>query len=203
MQGSDSEYSRSCAPEEVLMRVHLRLGALLLFLAAAAAVCGAQSLGDVAREERGKQRTPSKRVYTDEDIRSEDRRADAGRDADKPAADREAESRKAEEEEIAKEERKAGEALRKDLFRAVIEQQKKTVAEIAREIDLNEREWKLRASAYYGDAGTRLRNERKWVEDEKKHQEEMVKLRLRLDTAKKALEEAQDKARKAGVGTID
>ncbi|HYE26384.1 MAG TPA: hypothetical protein VEG32_14420 [Clostridia bacterium] len=191
------------------MRVHLRLGALLLFLAAVAAVCGAQSLGDVAREERGRQRTPSKRVYTDEDLRSDDKVNGAAAPAAETPADEKADRKEAErpqaaeEEEIAKEEKKASEKLRKDVFRAVIEQQKKSVADITREIDLNEREWKLRASAYYGDAGARLRNERKWVEDEKKHQEEMVKLRLRLDAAKKALDEAQETARKAGLGNLD
>lgn len=186
------------------MRVHLRLGALLLFLAAAAAVCGAQSLGDVAREERGKQRTPSKRVYTEDDLRSDDKltNSSSARDAEKPT-DKEEAARKAEEDEIAREERKASEAVQKDVVRTIVEQQKRAVDEIAREIDLNEREWKLRASAYYADAGNRLRNERKWVEDEKKHQGDMVKLRLRLDAAKKALEESRDKARKAGLGNID
>ncbi|HWC16029.1 MAG TPA: hypothetical protein VG498_03415, partial [Terriglobales bacterium] len=55
-----------------------------------------------------------------------------------------------------------------------------------------------RASNYYGDAGTRLRNESKYVEDDRKSREAIAAKQKQLDDAKTKLEQMKDDARKAG-----
>ncbi len=55
------------------------------------------------------------------------------------------------------------------------------------------------AAAYYGDAGTMLRDQAKFAEDTRKEQDEINTKKQALDAAQQKLEDLQEQARKAGL----
>jgi hypothetical protein len=84
-------------------------------------------------------------------------------------------------------------------WKGKIDSQKNSIAQLQRELDLATRENKLRAAAYYGDAGTRLRDSQKAAEDDKKFQAESAEKQKAIAAAQQALEKMRDEARRAGV----
>jgi len=68
-----------------------------------------------------------------------------------------------------------------------------------REIDVANREYRLRAAAFYADAGNRLRNSDAWDKEDSQYKEQIAAKQKALDDAKKLLEDLQEQARKAGV----
>jgi hypothetical protein len=84
-------------------------------------------------------------------------------------------------------------------WKSKIEAQKNSIAQLQRELDLSARENKLRAAAYYGDAGTRLRDSQKYAEDDKKYQAEAADKQKAIAAAQQALDKMRDDARRAGV----
>ena len=68
-----------------------------------------------------------------------------------------------------------------------------------RELDIAERESRLRAAAYYGDAGTMLRDQAKFADDTRKEQDEINTKKQSLGAAQKKLEDLQELARKSGM----
>ena len=68
-----------------------------------------------------------------------------------------------------------------------------------RELDIAQREAKLRAAALYGDAGTMLRDQAKFAEDSRKEQDEINTKKQALDAAQQKLADLQEQARKAGL----
>jgi cytoskeletal protein RodZ len=81
--------------------------------------------------------------------------------------------------------------------------QRGAVELIEREISVMEREYKLRASSYYADAGLRLRDDRRWQEDEKKYNAELDAKKQKLAKAKDELNQIIDLARRAGINGLD
>ena len=79
-----------------------------------------------------------------------------------------------------------------------IQAQKDSIALMERELDVLQRENKLRAASYYGDAGTRLRDEKKYAEDDRKYHDQIDAKQKAIDDAKSNLEQMKDDARKAG-----
>jgi hypothetical protein len=61
------------------------------------------------------------------------------------------------------------------------------------------REYRLRAAAFYADAGNRLRNAGAWDKEDSQFKEQLAAKQKQLDDAKKQLEDLQEQARKAGV----
>ncbi|MGH8631617.1 MAG: hypothetical protein ACREU7_12760, partial [Burkholderiales bacterium] len=61
-----------------------------------------------------------------------------------------------------------------------------------------ERENKLRAASYYGDAGSRLRDEGKYAADDRKYQAEANDKKAAIAAAKQKLEDMREELRKAG-----
>lgn len=82
-----------------------------------------------------------------------------------------------------------------------IEDVKKEIATIQRELDILQREQRLRAAAFYGDAGTRLRDQGKFAEESRKEQEDIDAKKQALADAQQKLADLQEQARKAGVPT--
>lgn len=68
-----------------------------------------------------------------------------------------------------------------------------------RELDVLNREYRLRAAAFYADAGNRLRNSGGWDKEDSQYKEQITAKTKVLDDAKKGLEDLQEQARKAGV----
>jgi hypothetical protein len=86
-----------------------------------------------------------------------------------------------------------------DDWKKKIADQKATVDLESRELDVMQREYRLRAAAVYGDAGTRLRNAATWDKEDKQYKDQIAAKQKAVDTAKQQLADLQDKARKAGI----
>lgn len=86
-----------------------------------------------------------------------------------------------------------------DEFKQKVADAKKNIEQLTRELDVMQREQRLRAAAYYGDAGTSLRDEAKYQADDKKYQETLQAKQAELDKAKADLEQIRDDIRKAGL----
>jgi cell division protein FtsL len=80
-----------------------------------------------------------------------------------------------------------------------IQAQQTEIDNLARELDLTNREYRLRAAAFYADAGNRLRNAESWDKEDSQFKEQIADKQKKLDDAKKQLEDLQQQARKAGV----
>jgi flagellar motor protein MotB len=101
----------------------------------------------------------------------------------------------------AKEKEKAGDeaAKKSDDYKSKLKDLQDSLAALQKEASLNEREWKLAQAAYYGDAGTQLRNQKKFADDQSGHQNDMQKLQKEIDDATKKIEDLKEQARKDGV----
>ncbi len=175
----------------------------------ATAVASAQALGDVARKERTKQKPQAARTYTNEDIPSVDIPKDAPKTdaassveaAKSPEGegDAKADGSKQESKKTAAEQKAALNAEWKDKISGA----KSAVASIEREINLMEREQKLRGAVYYADAGNKLRDEKLWADTQKKYQEDLAARQKDLAAANQKLEQAREAARKAGATGVE
>jgi hypothetical protein len=70
---------------------------------------------------------------------------------------------------------------------------------LARELDVLNREYRLRAAAFYADAGNRLRNSGTWDKEDSQFKDQITAKQKQLDDAKAQLDDLQEQARKAGV----
>ena len=77
--------------------------------------------------------------------------------------------------------------------------QKEQIELLQRELDVTEREAKLRAAAAYADAGNRLRNSVQWDKQDTDYKQQLEVKKKALDSAKETFEDMQEQARKAGV----
>jgi len=69
----------------------------------------------------------------------------------------------------------------------------------ARELDVEQREYQLRAAAMYADAGNRLRNEGTWDKEDADYKKKIEEKKKAADAAKQDLDDLQEDARKAGI----
>jgi len=185
----------------------MTIGTLLLLGVSGAA---AQSLGDYAREARkNKTETTSATHHYDNDnlptgqalsvvgppAASDDKTAPAPDPANAapavkaPAVDPAA---------AAAEHQKASDELK-----GKIDKQKEKIDWLNHDLDLEQREYRLRAAAMYGDAGNRLRNSAQWEKDEAQYKSDFQTKQKALDAARQELDQLQEQARKAGVDDKD
>jgi hypothetical protein len=93
-------------------------------------------------------------------------------------------------------------AKKKQLFedwKKKIQGQQGQVDLLTRELDVLNREYRLRAATFYADAGNRLRNSGSWDKQDAEFKDQIAAKQKQLDDAKKQLDDLQEKARKAGV----
>jgi len=86
-----------------------------------------------------------------------------------------------------------------DEMRGKVAEAKKNIAQLEREVDVMQRENRLKAAAYYGDAGTKLRDGAKYQAEDQKQQETLKAKQDELAAAKAALDQLRDDIRKAGL----
>ncbi|MGZ4731604.1 MAG: hypothetical protein ACXVZH_05630 [Terriglobales bacterium] len=86
-----------------------------------------------------------------------------------------------------------------DEWKQKLAQQQHQVDLLTRELDVTQREYRLRAAAFYADAGNRLRNQGSWDKEDAQYKQDVAKKQKALDDAKKALDDLKEQARKAGV----
>jgi hypothetical protein len=77
--------------------------------------------------------------------------------------------------------------------------QKNQIDLMSRELDVLQREYRLRAAAFYADAGNRLRNQGTWDKQDVQYKDQIAQKQKALDAAKQQLSDLQEQARKAGV----
>lgn len=94
----------------------------------------------------------------------------------------------------AAEHQKAADELAKN-----IQKQKEKIDWLSHDLDLEQREYRLRAAAFYGDAGDRLRNAGKWDKDDAQFKSDIASKQQAVDAARQELDALQEQARKAGV----
>ncbi len=174
----------------------LTLAALLALTAAAWAQD--VSLGEYARQQRAKEKpaSPTTKVYTNDDIASapvpppaKDTSADTDKDK-KSAKDKKKEETKAEE--MAKE---------AEGFKQRVADQKAKIAEIQRNMDVSEREFKLQTVQWYTQTGNALLDPKKFKDQTDAHTKERDDLRKQLADAQAELEKIRDEIRKAGLSS--
>ena len=181
-------------------------------------ICAAaQSVADAAKQPKPTRKAA--KVYTNDEIPSVDtikdappaKDADAAKDTDASKAtdstapaekDAKAESKSADDKNADSEKKDAAPEDAKKAeteMKARIATQKQKVADNERELQLTDREYKLRSAVFYADAGNRLRDDKKWSDTERKYKDDMARLQQDLTTNKAKLEDLREEARKAGI----
>jgi len=170
----------------------ITMAIVLLILVSFAALASGQSLGDVARQQKGTPKKKAAKVYTNDDIPSV---APTPSASETPASSTAKTNQKKDAEATQEDSKKRAEE-----YKARIAEAKTKVADLEREIDLMQREQKLRAAVYFSDAGNRLRDDKKWADEERRFSTSLAAKQSDLQVSKQKLEALQDEARKAGVG---
>lgn len=80
-----------------------------------------------------------------------------------------------------------------------MDEEKSKVDALAHELELDQREYRLRAATFYGDAGAQLRNSAQWSKDDAQYKSDMESKQKALTAAQQELSDLQEQARKAGV----
>lgn len=168
---------------------------------------GDSSLGSYARAVRkDKTTTPGAKQFDNDNIPRDDKlsvvgqapSADAGRVATsgdaKPANGKEAKPPSV----------KPGQSQAErqhvyDDWKGRIANQQNQIDLLARELDVTQREYRLREAALYGDAGDRLRNQAEWDKQDAEYKKNIADKQQALDEAKQKMSDMQEDARKAGV----
>jgi hypothetical protein len=165
----------------------------LLFLAVG--IASAQSLGDYARAVRkdkdNKEKAeivPASRRFDNDNLPSS-----AGLSVVGPAPDGDAKPAASAVDPAAERQAKADEWNKK------IRDQKAKVDSLTHELDIAQREYRLRAAEMYSDPTNRLRNPAEWQSDDAKLKADLDAKQQAVDAAKQQYDTVQEQAHKAGI----
>lgn len=175
-----------------------RILPLLMVMAFTAGAWAQQSLGEIARKYRA-QKKPTSTIRLDDDNMPRTLDANPDEDVRKPVDS----SDKAAADEQAKKDASEKSKDANEKLARQIKDQKEEISRLERELDISQREQRLRAAAYYGDAGTQLRDQAKFAEDSRKQQEEIDSKKQALTEAQQKLDDMQEQVRKSGVRSND
>jgi hypothetical protein len=188
------DWNRSLRKDDHMKHMkHLAIGILLLLGVGGAA---AQSLGDYARAVRKNKPEPSSttRHYDNDNLPTSDKLSVVGPE---PAANSNAAptaNAAADPAAAAAERQKTANDWKQKLGA-----QQEKIESLNHDIDLDQREYRLRAAEIYGDAGNRLRNSAQWDKEDAHYKTDIESKQKELDAAKQELDQIQDDARKAGI----
>ena len=169
--------------------------ALLLW----ASVATAQSLGDVARATRKtKPQQTSSKQYDNDNLPTTDHLSVVGPEPSNSSAPAGTSSNAPAAASDSKDAQSDREKTNSD-WQAKIEDQKKKIDSLNHELDLTQREYRLKAVAMYSDAGNRLRNSSEWDKEDREYKEQIEAKQKEVDAAKSDLDNMLEGARKAGV----
>ncbi len=181
-----------------MKRIYLLFAALLLGLTVGAWAQDV-SLGDYARKQREQQKpaSPTTKVFTNDDIASAPPLAQATVTSDKDT-DTDKKSAKSKEKEKPKAEEMARQA---EEFKQKVADQKAKIAEIQRNIDVSNREYKLRTIDWYTQAGNALLDPKKYKDQGDAHDKEIADLQKQLADANAELDKIREEIRQAGLSS--
>ena len=155
---------------------------------------GAQeSLGELARKQRQLKRPSTARVITNDDI------AMAAAPAPVVAAEAKSDKSDKDKSDAAAVPSADDKAKLAASFKAKADEQKKNIAQLEREFDVAQREYRVKVAVYYADVGNNLRDGKKWLEEDRKQRAELDDKQKALAAAKQKLDDIQEQARAAGV----
>ena len=168
----------------------------------------AQSLGDVARENRNASRPHAKKVVTNDDMPSVDTMSPAAGQAKDSAAG--SDEKKAGGEKDAKAgapEPAASVLAKKDADQKKLEtelnqkyaKQQEKVSLLERELKVSEQEYRQKELAHMADVNARLNGQAQYAEAEKLEQTELDQKKEKLSAERQKLADMQEDARHAGV----
>lgn len=193
------------------MKLITRISLLITLLAVFSAVAGAQSLGEAARKARKEKEksapSPAQKVYTNENLPSGSLAVASVSDGEKPPA-QESESlpaggpaEGAQDGTAAASQGSTGGNNPQDnsAWQTKFAEQKNKIELLERELGVLEREYRLRVAVFYADAGTRLRDDKKFADADRQYKADMETKKNALAAAKQQLEDMREEARKAGV----
>jgi len=172
-----------------------------------------QPLGDYARSVRKDEKPASAKKYDNDNLPATDNISVVGNATDatgpedaNPAPDAKsakpedgAAASKPESKDAVKKDAGADAEKPGDEWKKKIADQQGKIDLLSRELDVAQREYRLRAAAFYADAGNRLRNQGSWDKEDAQYKQDIAKKQKAVDDARKALADVQEQARKAGV----
>lgn len=142
----------------------------------------------------GQAPAPDADASADKGNATQDSKADATTAAKPDAGQNQAAAKEPTAKDAADEKQKANEAWQKKIQTA-----QSQIDLLTRELDLLNGEYRMRAAAFYADAGNRLRNSTSWDKEDAQYKDQIAAKQKALDDAKKSLDDLQEEARKAGV----
>jgi len=169
-----------------------------------------QPLGDYARSVRKDKKAPAAKQFDNDNLPTDDKVSVVGN----ASGDGQATSQSADSSQAAQDAQKADKPPQVTPGQSAEERQrvyadwqqriakeKEQVDLLARELDVTQREYRLRAAAMYADVGNRMRNETTWDKEDKDFKDKIAEKQKALDDAKAQMESLQEEARKSGVPT--
>jgi LAS superfamily LD-carboxypeptidase LdcB len=192
---------------------HFCTAAILIMTAASVAngqnsTAQPQSLGDYARTVRKDKKPSSAKQFDNENLPVDDKLSVVGGAAAssdqqtapgvEPTANQTADAKPAA---IQPGESPEDRQKTYDVWKDKIAAQKAKMDLAARELDVEQREYQLRAAAMYADAGNRLRSSGTWDKEDADYKKKIEEKKKAADEAKEQLANMQEDARKAGVPT--
>ena len=188
--------------------------AVAIFAGTLTTLAGAQSepLGDYARavrKEKKQEKLESGKRFDNDNLPKTDTLSVVGKPADQSAPNSSDAADKAQTDQKADDSAKLGESKpgepakerqkMYDEWKKKITAQQEQVNLLTREMDVMQREYRLRAAAFYADAGNRLRNAGSWDKEDAQYKQQLAEKQKTLDAAKEELQDLRERARKAGV----
>jgi hypothetical protein len=176
---------------------------ILLFLAGGSAY--SQTLADAARDAQAKKKTQTAtgHVYTNDSLEFHDAPApppaktDASAPGDasaNPDAPKDAATSPDADAKAAEEKSKAGDAIKEKVTK-----QEADLELLKRELDVLQRENKMRAAVFYADAGSRLRDPGAYAAADQKYQADIAAKQKAITDGQANLDKLKEEARRAGV----
>jgi hypothetical protein len=86
-----------------------------------------------------------------------------------------------------------------DEWKKKLDAQKEKVDSLNHDLDLQQREYRLRVATQYDSQGTRIQNAGQWGKEDEKYRNDSEAKQKALDAAQQELNDLQDQAHKAGV----
>ena len=176
--------------------------AIVVGMLASSAMQAQQPLGDYARtvrKEKEKDPKTSAKKYDNDNLPVNDKLSVVGAaPADQPATGA-APATPADANAAAKPADAADKQKVNDDWKNKIAAQKDQINLMSRELDVAQREYRLRAAVMYADAGNRLRNQTGWDKEDAQYKQQIAQKQKAVDDAKQKLSSMQEEARHAGV----
>lgn len=90
-----------------------------------------------------------------------------------------------------------------DEWKKKLDAQKEKVDSLNHDLDLQQREYRLRVATQYDSQGNRIQNAGQWGKEDEKYRNDTEAKQKALEAAQQELNDTQDQARKAGIAEKD